>query len=102
MRQTPTARCPSVDENGRRRHGRAARADCEIADFAIGLDIDAGAPVFVNLRAFYVHVDFDVANVNVPDPFTSFVSNRHCTTSQDYGFSAQWSKGFRAPTLANR
>ena len=32
--------------------------------------------------------------MNVPDPFTSFVSNRHHTTSDDYGFSAQWSRGF--------
>ena len=34
--------------------------------------------------------------MNIPDPFTSFVSNRHHTTSNDFGFSAQWSRPFRS------
>ena len=70
------------------------QADSAIADVAAGLDINVGSPGLVNLRAFYVNEDFDVDNVNVPDPFTSFVSNRHHTTSDDYGLSAQWSRGF--------
>ena len=70
------------------------QADSAIVDVATGLDINVGSPGLVNLRAFYVNEDFDTDNVNVPDPFTSFVSNRHHTTSNDYGLSAQWSRGF--------
>ncbi len=76
------------------------QADSAIADVATGLDINVGSPGLVNLRAFYVNEDFDVDNVNVPDPFTSFVSNRHHTTSDDYGLSAQWSRGFGTIRLA--
>jgi outer membrane receptor protein involved in Fe transport len=70
------------------------QADSAIADFASGIDIDAGGLGLVSLRGFYAYEDFYVDNVNVPDPFTSFVSNRHHTTSHDYGFSTQWSRGF--------
>ena len=55
------------------------QADSAIADVATGLDINVGSPGLVNLRAFYVNEDFDTDNVNVPDPFTSFVSNSHHT-----------------------
>jgi outer membrane receptor protein involved in Fe transport len=70
-------------------------ADTAIVDVATGVDIDAGPIGLFTLRAFYAHENFNVDNVSVPDPTLSFVSNRHQTTSNDYGFSAQWSKPFQ-------
>jgi outer membrane receptor protein involved in Fe transport len=71
------------------------KVDTDVGDIALGLDIDAGDAGLINLRTFYTREQYDVHNVNVPDPFTSFVSNRHKTFSDDVGASAQWSRGFR-------
>jgi outer membrane receptor protein involved in Fe transport len=68
-------------------------ADAEVVDVSTGVDLDAGPIGLFRLRAFYAHEDFDVDNVEVPEPTVSFVSNAHETTSDDFGVSGQWSKG---------
>jgi outer membrane receptor protein involved in Fe transport len=70
------------------------KADTAIVDVSTGLDIDAGQVGNVVLRGFYANENFHVDNVSVPEPTLSFVSNTHHTTSNDYGLSGQWSKGF--------
>jgi outer membrane receptor protein involved in Fe transport len=66
--------------------------DTAIADVSTGVDVDADQVGLFNVRAFYAHEDYRVDNVDVPEPTVSFVSNRHQTTSNDYGISGQWSK----------
>ena len=66
----------------------------EVPDVAGGVTLDLGNRTTLGIRGFYAHEDFRTQNVSVPDPTTSFVSNAHQTTSDDYGLSVVWSKGF--------
>ncbi len=66
----------------------------DLPDVAGALDIRLDAQSTLALRAFQAREDFDVDNVNVPDPATSFVSNRHHTQADDYGASLQWSRTY--------
>lgn len=69
-------------------------SDVDLPDVAGALNIRLDAQSALALRAFYAHEDFNVDNVNVPDPTTSFVSNRHHTQADDYGASLQWSRTY--------
>lgn len=82
--------------NNQRRVGGfpSQKANTEIPDIASGLNIDFGGFGQVGINAFYAHEHFHIDNVDVVDATTDFVSNAHRTTSDDYGFSLQWSKGY--------
>jgi outer membrane receptor protein involved in Fe transport len=66
----------------------------EIPDIAGGLNIDLKDAGEISVNAFYAYEYFRVDNVQVPNAFSDFVSNAHRTTSNDLGFSLQWSKAF--------
>jgi outer membrane receptor protein involved in Fe transport len=70
------------------------RRNTEIPDIAGGLNIDLNGYGQLGVNAFYAHENFHIDNVDVVDSTFDFVSNAHRTTSDDYGFSLQWSKGF--------
>jgi outer membrane receptor protein involved in Fe transport len=82
--------------NNQRQLGEFAneRRNTEIPDIAGGLNIDLNGYGQLGVNAFYAHEHFHIDNVEVVDPTFDFVSNAHRTTSDDYGFSLQWSKGF--------
>jgi outer membrane receptor protein involved in Fe transport len=73
------------------------RRNTEIPDIAGGLNIDLNGHGQLGVNAFYAHEHFRIDNVEVVNPISSFVSNAHRTTSDDYGFSLQWSKGYGGP-----
>jgi len=83
--------------NDQRRTGsyQLQHADATVGDLAGGVDIALGGAGSLALRAFYVREQFDIANVSVPDPQTSFVSNQHDIDSHDTGLSAAWTQTFR-------
>jgi outer membrane receptor protein involved in Fe transport len=72
---------------------RLQEGDFEIPDVAGGVTIDLGNRQTLAVKGFYAREDFQNKNVEVLDPNTSFVSNAHETTSDDFGLSVVWSKG---------
>jgi outer membrane receptor protein involved in Fe transport len=62
-----------------------------------GVTVDLGNTGTLAIRGFYAHEDYNTDNVAVTSPTSSFVSNAHKTTSDDYGLSLVWSKAFDGP-----
>ncbi|MDZ4144269.1 MAG: TonB-dependent receptor [Burkholderiales bacterium] len=94
---SPTVRAfVKLGHNDQERVGgtRLSRADTRVSDLAVGVDMDLGKRTTLSLRSFYARENFDTDGVSVPNPATSFVSNRHRTHSDDAGLSAQWSRLF--------
>jgi outer membrane receptor protein involved in Fe transport len=72
---------------------RLQQGQFEIPDIAGGMSIDLGNRQTLAVKGFYAHEDFRNDNVEILDPNTSFVSNAHKTTSDDFGLSLVWSMG---------
>jgi len=68
------------------------KTNVDVPDVGGGLVFDLKNNGLVDVRGFYAHEDFRVDNVRVVDDDETFVSNRHHTNSNLFGFSSQWSK----------
>jgi outer membrane receptor protein involved in Fe transport len=71
---------------------RLEKTNVDVPDAGGGLVFDLKDNGLVDVRGFYAHEDFRVDNVRETDDDNTFVSNRHHTNSNLFGFASQWSK----------
>jgi len=76
---------------------RLEKTNIDVPDVAGGAAFDLGSAGLADLKGFYAHENFKIDNVRVVDDNNTFVSNRHHTNSNLFGFSTQWSKAFKGP-----
>ena len=74
---------------------RLEKTNVDVPDVGGGLVFDLKRNGLVDVRGFYSHEDFRVDNVREVDDNDTFVSNRHHTNSNLFGFSSQWSRPLR-------